>query len=168
MIWRSVKRDSNQSNILWAICASLLCAPALSEETHCNRDLGAWLQCNNPLVIGYLRNLETADIGTVVNGIELTDGHRELENHAYQGQVNETPTGVHIYVFRHRGTRVAFLWVDEDAEPFPLPPCPMGAVPGAESAHVLSGDVYTWRSAQPGDGVIQVNCVAPSWDIEKE
>lgn len=135
---------------------SLLSGPAFA-GSHCNDGLGKYLACNNPRVMAYLNGLNAGDVGKRLKGVALTDGTNPLKGTVYVGEAKQTPAGVHIFLFSFHKHRIAYLWVDKDAKPFPLPDCPRWGLPA--SAHVLSGDVYTWKAAQPGSWVIEVDCV---------
>ncbi len=130
----------------------------------CDTDLTSWLACNNPRVSQYLRRLSPNDVGTNLKGVTLTDGRSVLRGHKYVGEAKGLGKGIHLHVFEYKDRKLAFLWIDPDGDKLPLPSCPDWISEDAyESRYVLSGDVYTWKAAQPGDGVIRVTCVKDSW-----
>jgi hypothetical protein len=138
-------------------------AGAGPKETSCDSSLQAWLACNNPRVIGYLLKLSAEHVGTVLPGVELSDGTKALKSHRFLGKAKGLPKGVQVYLFAHEGSPLAYAWVDEGGVPLTLPECE-GVFPG--SAYVLSGDVYTWKALQPGHGVVEVSCVDPEWTVQ--
>ncbi len=144
------------------ICFALFGCVVVSGNQDCNTNLDAWLDCNNPPVIAYLNSLRVSDIGKSLKGVVLSDNTLALAGLTFLGQVNKVPSGVHLFLFKQGEHPVAYLWVEKDAKEFELPTCEEWGPPG--SAHVLSGDVYTWDAAQPAHGVIQVDCVAKLWE----
>ena len=142
----------------------LLSYSIIANANDCDADLDKWLACNNDLVIQYLKRLGPNDVGTDLKGVTLTDGRDVLRGHRYLGEARGLGKGTHLYVFEYKGRKSAFLWIDPKGNELPLPSCPDWVSEDAyESSYVLSGDVYTWRVAQPGYGVIQVMCVKDSW-----
>ena len=136
----------------------------IAKANDCTGDLGKWLACNNPRVIQYLEKLSPNDVGTDLKGVTLTDGRNVLGGHRYLGEARGLGEGVHLYVFEYKARKLAFLWIDLKGNELSLPFCPdLPSEDNYESSYVLSGDVYTWKAAQPGDGVIQVTCVKDSW-----
>ncbi len=144
------------------VAACCIAAPSWGTAADpCGANLGVWLECNNPRVINYLNGLGPGDVGTNVKGVALSDGSMELAGITYLGPAKQTPYGVHLFIFERDKHKIAYLWVEKGAKEFELPSCPKSV--SFESAYVLSGDVYTWKAAQPGDGVIRVACIAPKW-----
>jgi len=127
----------------------------------CNVNLEAFLKCNNPRVIGYLTSLSDVDVGTVLQGVVLTDNTAHLNGAKFLGQLKGLPPGAHVYVVEKDGRQTAYAWVQATGSPLPIPSCPESV--SFESAYVLSGDVYTWKDLQPGHGVVEVMCLAPQW-----
>ena len=138
---------------------------------HASRDpcrgkwLGDWLDCNNPRVVAYLGKLRPRDVGRRLRGVTLSDGKPLLRGEAYVGEVRGLGKGQHAYIVERDGRRHAFVWVDRGGDALALPSCPSESVPAGP--YVLSGDVYTWKAAQPGDGVIEVECVDESWSTRR-
>jgi len=143
------------------LAAAISASPAATGPNHCDRDLGTWLDCNNPRVMKYLQRLRPSDVGHVLKGVSLTDGDAVLRGLKYLGEARGLGRGVHLYLFERRGKRSAFLWIDADGDTFSLPSCPASV--SAESSYLLSGDVFTSSTARPGDGVIEVKCVNELW-----
>jgi hypothetical protein len=143
------------------LAATIGASSAATGPSNCDRDLGTWLDCNNPRVMKYLQHLGASDVGHVLTGVSLTDGQTVLRGMKYIGQATGLGRGVHLYLFERRGERSAFLWIDADGDTLRLPSCPASV--SAESSYVLSGDVHTARTAEPGHGVIEVKCVKESW-----
>lgn len=137
---------------------------AISSDKDCNKDIKTFLDCNNPKVIKYLTALTKKDIGKPLKGVLLTDESICLKNHVFLGEVKDMGQGVHLFVFKFKNNLLAYLWIEENGTKLNLPDCPESV--SFESAYVLSGDVYTWKAAQPGDGVIETMCVKEEW-IEK-
>ncbi len=148
---------------LAVLVALLLQTGERPKESPCDANLGAWLSCNNPRVIRYLSKLSAKHVGTVLAGVELTDGTKVLEGCRFIGRVKGISRGVNVFAFESDRGRIAYAWVEKGATPLPLPKC-KGAIPG--SAYVLSGDVYTSKALQPGNGVVQVACLDPDWTLE--
>ena len=146
----------------FVIAMCLLPAPvALSSDKDCNKDIEAFLNCNNPRVSKYLTRLTTKDIGKVLTGVRLTDGSIELKGYTFLGEAKDIAKGVHLYIFKFKKHRSAYIWVDEKVTEFPLPICPESV--SFESAYVLSGDVYTWKDLQPGHGIVHSMCIDDLW-----
>lgn len=128
--------------------------------------LSVWLSKNEPKVIAYLQSLDTSPVGNKLPGVMLSDGNRELEGYIYAGHVAHPPKGAHIYLFKYEGADVAYIWVDVDGNPLPLPPCseddPRTSLAGWGGA-VLSGDVYSDFEVQPGGNLIITHCMLPAW-----
>jgi hypothetical protein len=146
----------------FVIAMCVLPAPvALSSDKDCNKDVEAFLQCNNPRVSKYLARLTTKDIGKVLTGVRLTDGSTELKGYTFLGEARDITKGAHLYIFKFKKHRSAYIWVDEKGTELPLPSCPESV--SFESAYVLSGDVYTWKALQPGHGIVHVMCIDDLW-----
>ena len=56
----------------------LSATPVTSSDKDCNKDIDAFLNCNNPRVLEYLAKLTPKDIGKVLTGVRLTDAHNGL------------------------------------------------------------------------------------------
>lgn len=152
-------------NIQWVIVAGiyfLFVPPTFSASNeNCNKDLEAFLNCNNPKVMKYLTALTKKDIGKVLNGVRLTDGTMELKGSIFLGEAKGIGKGIHLFIFKIKTNRVAYLWIEDNGTELNLPRCPVSV--SHESAYVLSGDVYTWKAAQHGHGVIQTMCIKEEW-----
>lgn len=147
--------------LLMLFSSTAWAASPVPTGSECNVNLGVWLRCNNPPVIAYPQKLTAKDIGRCLKGLRLTDGTKVLVGQTYLGRVTAVPPGVHLYLFEKKKQKTAYLWVDKDAKPFPLPGCPSSVI--GEGQYVLSGDVYTRKAAQPGAGVIEVQRPPSSW-----
>ena len=143
------------------MCLLSVAPVALSSDKDCNKDIDAFLNCNNPRVLKYLAKLTTKDIGKVLTGVPLTDGTIELKGYTFLGEAKGIDKRVHLYVFEFKKQRSAYIWVDENGTELPLPSCPESI--SFESAYVFSGDVYTWKAVQPGHGIVHVMCIEDSW-----
>lgn len=153
--------------MLWA-CRSLalsvfLLVWAARDGIAKSDDLGAWLATNNPRVIQFLKGLGPQSVGSRVRPVRLSDGSKVFSAHTYVGQVPELARGAHVYLFSRHGGIVAYIWVDPKSRVLPLPKCAHRGPNDDEPATVLSGDVYTWRAVQPGDGVVIFTCPSEEW-----
>jgi len=118
-------------------CGIVLSAlTVFSSDEDCNRDLGAFLDCNNPKVISYLTTLERADIGKVLKGVQLTDGTIALKDYKFIGKAVGIGKGVSLYVVEFEKHRSAYIWIDRTGTELPVPRCPESV--SFESAYVLS------------------------------
>jgi len=127
--------------------------------------LGDWLIKNEPRVISYLLSLKPEDVGKRIEGVELSDGTRELNDRIFLGRVKNAPPKTHIYVFKENDSTLAYIWVDEDGESFLLPECKQNAPknwPGWGGA-VISGDVYTFDEVSPGGDIVKTYCPSDDW-----
>lgn len=148
--------------ILSVVLGVLFQAGEAPQRPPCDTNLRAWLACNNPRVMRYLSELSSKQVGAVLSGVELSDGTMALKNHRFLGRVEGLAKGVHVFIFEHESSLLAYVWVDEGAPSLSLPECE-GAFPA--SAYVLSGDAYTWKAVRPGHGVVEVVCVDPEWKV---
>ena len=152
------------NKLLLAFAGLILFSAAIaysSTDDECSKDIEAFLNCNNPKVIKYLTALTRKDIGKILNGVRLADGSMTLKGHTFLGEAKGIGRGVHLFIFKFNKNRVAYLWVDENGTAIDLPVCPQSV--SFESSYVLSGDVYTWKAAQPGHGVVQTMCIKKEW-----
>jgi hypothetical protein len=141
--------------ILLLISAPLFAAQKVPET------LGEQLALDNPRVIKYLKGLTSSDIGKKLKGIKLSDGSIDLRNHIFLETINSAKNNFTVYVFRNKAKRVAYAWVESNGRPLPIPACPSNYED--EGQYVLSGDIYTWKEVQPGDGVVIIECVTNKW-----
>jgi hypothetical protein len=118
-------------------------------------------------VIDYLDSLGEDDVGRELEGV-LSDPaaasdseERLLEGAVYRGRVAGLPDTVHVHLVEQDDKWFAYLWVDTAGEPLALPECDPRRV--GFRARRLWGPIYTWRSAQPGDGVLVSPCPDPAW-----
>lgn len=148
-------------SVVVGMCLLSSASTAFSSDEDCNKDVEAFLDCNNPRVKKLLTALTTKDIGKVLKGVRLTDGTMELQGYTFLGEVKGIAKGVHLYIFEFKKQREAYIWTEEKGDELLLPRCPESV--SFESAYVLSGDVYTWKALQPGHGVVHAMCVKPSW-----
>lgn len=146
--------------VVAAICLISTLAFSASDD-RCNADLDEYLNCNNQRVMKYLTALTKKDVGKVIDGVRLTDGDTVLKGHTFLGEAKGMGKGVRLFIFKYKRNHVAYLWVEQNGAEFDLPDCPKSV--SDESAYVLSGDVYTWKAAHPGDGVIETPCVKEEW-----
>jgi hypothetical protein len=145
------------TSIARATLTSILLGLASASATEVEQTLESWLDANNARVIAFLRAIPDGAVGSTVRGVELTDGTRVLVGSKYLGQVRDAGPGAHVYLFSDGGTRVAYIWVDPSGAPLALPDCETGPSDD-EPQRVLSGDVYTFRELQPGDGIVVFRC----------
>ncbi|MBI4844081.1 MAG: hypothetical protein HY809_07155 [Nitrospirae bacterium] len=138
----------------------LLSAPYLAAQQN-PETLKGQLALDNPRVINYLKSLDTSDAGEKLQGIKLSDGSVTLENHVFLETIRSTKKKFSVYLFRIGAKTVAYTWVEPNGKPLFIPPCPSDY--GDEGQYVLSGDVYTWKDVQPGDGIIIIECVTDKW-----
>ena len=144
----------------WLTAGLLLTVASGARGDSCDSDLGKWLECNNPRVIAYLSSLAGDQIGTVLDGVVLTDGSNPFKGLTLLGHPN-VEHGTHIYVVGAARERSAYVWVEPGGAELWIPRCPQETVLG--NAFVLSGDVYTWNAVRPGDGVVRLECAARAW-----
>lgn len=138
------------------LCVSLLGVRS-ARGTEVEQTLEAWLAANNQRVVAFLRTLSEKAVGSKIEGATLTDGTRVAAGYKYQGQVRDAGPGAHVYLFSDGDAPVAYIWIDPSGAPLALPKCEDG--PGDdEPQKVLSGDVYTFRDVQPGDGIVVFRC----------
>jgi hypothetical protein len=119
------------------------------------------LALDNPHVIKYLKGLTSADIGKKLKGIKLSDRSITLKNHIFLETIRSTKNKFTVYIFRNKAKKVAYAWVEPNGRPLPIPSCPPNYE--EEGQYVLSGDIYTWKNVQPGDGVVIIECVTEKW-----
>ena len=118
-------------------------------------------------VIDYLESLGDDSIGEELDGVQADpaadppSGVQLLEGATYLGRVPDLPLHVHVHLVRPDDLILAYLWVDTAGSPFPLPECDPGRV--GFRARRIWGTIYTWKSAQPGDGVLISECPSSSW-----
>jgi hypothetical protein len=119
------------------------------------------LATDNPRVIKYLQSLKASDTGKKLKGIKLSDNSVALKDHIFLEKIELNKRRTSIYILRSMGQVISYAWVESDGQPLPIPPCPPNA--DEEGQNVLSGDVYTWKDVQPGDGVVVMKCVTNKW-----
>ena len=135
----------------------LLLLPVLATA----ENLEEYLTKNNEIAIQFLSSLKNVHIGKSISGIPLTDLSNPLDDYIYIGKNTTLQGGLNIYLFKSPDRKYeAYLWI-ADGEPFTLPKCDTAIV--NEGVYVLSGDVYTWKSLQPGHGVVQLLCPELGW-----
>ena len=137
---------------------------SFASEIDCNKDIGAFLECNNPIVIKYLSSLSSKDVGNKIAGVQLTDKNVLMKNYKFLGKSSTVPKTTHLYLFEHENQIEAFAWVETGGEELKIPDCPKNV--SFEHAYVITGDVYTWNSVQPGDGVVQIMCIDKRWQTK--
>lgn len=136
-------------------------ADATPTDKDCNKYIEVFLNCSNPKVIKYLRSLTKNDINKILTGVRLTDGTSVLKVYIFLCEAKDISKGVHLYIFKHNKEISAYIWIDQKGSEMSLPSCPDSV--SHESAYVLSGDVYTWKAEQSGDGVVHAMCVDDAW-----
>ncbi len=120
-----------------------------------------WRESSTPIVKEYLTTLPEDAIGSELDGIRLSDGKRWFQGHTYLGRPGDLPPLLRATVLRAEGRVVAFMWLEEGGEPFPLQQCE-----GEESgirARSLAGEVHVWRSLRAEHGVIYTSCPPAHW-----
>ena len=144
----------------WLAAGFFLALAPSAKGDSCDSDLGKWLDCNNPRIITYLSSLKPSQIGTVLDGVVLTDGSNPLKGLTLIG-LPKVENGAHIYVLSESEKRSAYVWVEQGGSELEAPRCRPQSVLG--NAFVLSGDIYTWNAVQPGHGVVRLECVDERW-----
>ena len=139
----------------------LLMSTPLFAAQQVPKTLEEQLALDNPRVINYLQSLNASDTGKKLKGIKLSDGSIVLKNYVFLETINSTKDKFTVYVFRYKTKRIAYAWVESDGKSLPIPSCPSNYE--EEGQYVLSGDTYTWRDMQPGDGVVIMECVTDKW-----
>jgi hypothetical protein len=119
------------------------------------------LALDNPRVIKYLNGLTLSGVGKTLKGIKLSDQGIALKNHIFLEKIHSTKNKFTVYVFRHKAKTIAYAWVESKGKPLPIPACPSNYQ--EEGQYILSGDVYTWKDVNPGDGVVILECVTKKW-----
>lgn len=119
------------------------------------------LSIDNQRVINYLNHLTSSDVGKKLRGIKLSDENIVLKNYIFLERIYSTKNKYYVYVFSDKAKIVAYVWVEINGRPLPIPQCPSNYK--EEGQYVLSGDVYTWEAVQPGDGVVVLECVTNKW-----
>ena len=97
---------------------------AFSSDEDCNKDVDAFLKCNNPRVIEFLTGLSSKDIGKKLKGVRLTDGSVELQGYTFLGEAKGIAKGVHLYIFKLKKQREAYIWTDKKRRRITSPPMP--------------------------------------------
>lgn len=125
------------------------------------KNLGEQLDADNLKVIQYLKKLPLSAQGKKITGVTLSDGTNELKDMTYLGKIKTPQKEKHIYLFSNGVRKLAYEWVDLGGKALSLPEC-RGEEFEDGGARVLSGDVYTWKAVQPGEGVVINLCPASS------
>jgi hypothetical protein len=139
----------------------LLMAAPLFAAQQVPQTLGDQLALDNPRVIKYLNGLNKSDIGKKLKGVKLSDRSIILKNHILLETINSKKNKFTVYIFRNKAKMVAYAWVKPDGKSLPVPSCPSNS--DEEGQYVLSGDIYTWKDVQPGDGIVIMECVTRKW-----
>ncbi|MEJ2066494.1 MAG: hypothetical protein P8Y09_00725 [Deltaproteobacteria bacterium] len=116
---------------------------------------------NNQILISYLQKLSKENIGDILDDVCRADGRVVLRGYIYLGKAENIGKGVHLYIFKFKNQHRAMAWVDEDGFELLFPTCP-DEISG-ETAYTLGEEVYTERTLKPGDGIVEIMCVKPSW-----
>jgi hypothetical protein len=126
--------------------------------------LGDMLGFENPRVMKELKAIESKGKGFRVQGINLCDDSKILENWVFKRSLEPLCSGQHIYLFEEGDTLRAVVWVGVGGKPIKVPPCPGGDCSNMnEPAGVISGDIYTWNEVQPGHGVVLLFYPTNEW-----
>ena len=124
--------------------------------------LEAYLQENNAIAKKYLLSLKPSDIKQKIRGVFLTDNTEFLKDYKLLKKRFTDTNKTHIFLFKKPGSGadVAYIWVDSGGIPFQLSNChsPNNHMPGWAGA-VLSGDVYTYSTVNPGSDVVSTHCI---------
>jgi len=141
--------------VLLLISGTLFAAEQVPET------LDEQLAVDNQRVMKYLGRLTSSDVGKRLKGIRLSDQNVVLKNHIFLEWIRSADYKSSVYVFREKSKLVAYAWVEPQGRSIPIPPCPPNSK--EEGQYVLSGDVYTWKEVEPGDGVVVLECVTDQW-----
>lgn len=127
--------------------------------------LGDMLTFEGPRIIEQLKNIESTGKGYQLKGIQLCDGSTILRNWIFKQSLHFTSCRQHIYIFQEKKAIRAVVWIEPDGQPVAIPPCTNGKRCDEmdEPAHGISGDVYTWKEVQPGDGVVLLLYPTEKW-----
>lgn len=161
------RRHDGRRRARGPVLAAGLLAVACSSPPPEPVDPASRLAAYDAPVIDYLESLGPDDVGRELAGVpadpssEPASDEVLLEGVRYLGRASGVPGSVHLHVVERDGELLAYLWVDTDGEPFPLPDCSPGRV-GFRARRVW-GPIYTWKAAQPGDGVLVSACPRPEW-----
>ncbi|MCX5919695.1 MAG: hypothetical protein NTX30_23860 [Deltaproteobacteria bacterium] len=122
------------------------------------------LNFENPRVIKHLSEIENMEAGYREAGIILCDGYKILSGWIFKESIHPPCTGQHVYIFEENHVLRAVIWVEKSGKAVRVPPCPKDDCSNiAEAAHVISGDVYTWKEVQPGDGIVLLQYPTIEW-----
>ena len=141
--------------VLLLISGTLFAAEKLPET------LDEQLAVDNQRVMKYLGRLTASDVGKRLKGVRLSDYGVVLKNHVFLERIRSADHKSTVYVFREKSKLVAYAWVEPQGRSIPIPSCPPHSK--EEGQYVLSGDVYTWKEVEPGDGVVVLECVTDKW-----
>lgn len=120
-----------------------------------------FLKTNNQTVKNYLMSLDDNKINKLVDGVLLSDDSLILKDFVFLKKTYEVQTKTHIYLFKESPDKheVAFIWVDADGQPFQLSDCvSKNQLNPAWAGGVLSGDVHTYSSVNPGGNIVTTHC----------
>ena len=122
------------------------------------------LDFENPRVIKRLTDIENMGTGYREPGISLCDGQKVLSAWVFKQSIHPPCTGQHIYIFEEDHALRAVIWIETNGKAASVPPCPLDDCRNiAEAAHVISGDIYTWKEVQPGDGIVLLQYPTKKW-----
>lgn len=122
------------------------------------RDLGEQLEIDNPRVIRYLSSLSEGHKGKTLAGVRLSDGAMALDGARLVDFAYLPGKRQHIYLFNTEYGYSAYVWIDKGGKSLNIPPDGTG-----ESAHVLSGDIFTFTEMGPEDGLVVLSEATPGW-----
>ena len=113
-------------------------------------NLNDWLNCNEPIVVEYLRSLDKEIVGTEISGVKLKNGELRLSGYKLLG-INKAIDSVESYIFSYTDSynkeiRETYYWTElnlKNKGMFLLPSCNNRF--GFPSNFVLSGDSYTYK-----------------------
>jgi hypothetical protein len=122
------------------------------------------LDFENPRVIKHLTAIESMGAGYREAGILLCDGDKFLSNWIFKESIHPSCTGQHIYLFEENHLLRAVIWIERIGKVVSVPPCPKDDCSNiSEPAHVISGDVYTSKEIDPGDGIVVIQYPTKEW-----
>ena len=121
-----------------------------------------WYQRNAPVIKAYLSSLSNSAIGKSLPGIRLSDGKLWLEDYTYRGPGLDTPPGLSVRLVENEQILYAYMWVEEDADPFTLTPCPDGPQKGIR-ARRAGGGAFAWKQLNFKEGVVYTECPPENW-----
>lgn len=133
------------------------------------RNLEEMLESENPRVVNYLEKITNSEKGSVIEGIKLCNGSNFLKDVYYIDKINTADQKQHILLFiddklcDHNRHMIAVAWVEEGGNPISIPLKENNFLSNAETAHMLSYDVFTWKEVQSDSGVVIISYPNDKW-----